>query len=306
MKKTETYSTPNREEAVRFLHGALMWHGSVTPRLIPELLLASCYPLILILIDRYGVPLPHLNVTPFEYTGVVLGLVLVFRTNAGNERWWEARKLWGGIVNACRNIMLAALNYGPHDPQWRREIVKWTIVFAYACKESLRQSKHFDELKELLTAQELQDLQASQHMPNFAAGKLAKLFDRAYRSQDINETVFKELERQRTYLIDHIGGCERILKTPMPLALAVKGRRFILIFLLLLPFSLIAKTGLNSVLIFLLVVYPLLSLDRIGLELQYPFSTKSLSHLPLHSICNTVMVNGLALLESAVADGKQK
>jgi putative membrane protein len=306
MKKADPILLTNQEEAFGFVRGALMWRGSVTAKLAPGLLWSSLYPLALILVDRYWTSLPHLNVTPFEYTGVVLGLVLVFRTNAGHDRWWEARKLWGGIVNASRNIMLAALNYGPHDPHWRREIVKWTIVFAFACKESLRQSQNFDELKELLTAQEIRDLQASKHMPNFVAGKLAKLFDRAYRSQDINETVFKELERQRTYLIDHLGGCERILRTPMPLVLAIKARRFILLFLLLLPFSLIAKTGLNSVLIFLLVAYPLLSLDRIGLELQYPFSTQSLSHLPLHSICGTVMANGLALLESAAADGKQK
>ncbi|WP_024296828.1 bestrophin family protein [Methylomicrobium lacus] len=301
MKKADAYVTANQEEAGRFLHGALMWRGSVTPRLLPGLLLASCYPLILALIDRYWTPLPHLNVTPFEYIGAVLGVVLVFRTNAGYDRWWEARKLWGGIVNASRNILLAALNYGPDGAVWRREITYWAIAFAFACKESLRQSQNFDELKDLLSTQQIQELQAAQHMPSFAAGKIARLFDQAYRRHDINETVFKELERQRTYLIDCLGGCERILKTPMPLVYAIKVRRFILIFLLLLPFSLIEKAGLNSVFIFLLVAYPLLSLDRIGFELQYPFSTNSLSHLPLHGICNTIKANGLALLEAVTA-----
>jgi len=269
------------------------------------LLLACFYPLALVLIDQYWAPLPHLNVTPFEYTGVVLGLLLVFRVNAGHDRWWEGRKLWGGIVNASRNIMLAALNYGPEDPAWRREIVKWTIAYAFACKESLRQSKNFADLEALLSAQEIQELQSAQHMPIFVAEKIAKLFAQAYRRQDINETVFKELERQRTYLIDHIGGCERILKTPMPLVLAIKARRFILIFLLLLPFSLLAKTGFNSILIYLLVAYPLVALDRIGLELQNPFGTKRLSHLPLSGICATVLTNGLALLEASMVGEKR-
>jgi ion channel-forming bestrophin family protein len=298
MKDTNSSLLTNQEEAFGFLRGALMWRGSVTSKVAPGLLLACFYPLALVLIDQYWAPLPHLNVTPFEYTGVVLGLLLVFRVNAGHDRWWEGRRLWGGIVNASRNIMLAALNYGPESSAWRREIVKWTIAYAFACKESLRQSKNFADLETLLSVQEIQELQSAQHMPIFVAAKIAKLFDQAYRRQDINETVFKELERQRTYLIDHIGGCERILKTPMPLVLAIKARRFILIFLLLLPFSLLAKTGFNSILIFLLVAYPLVALDRIGLELQNPFGTKRLSHLPLSGICATVLTNGLALLGS--------
>lgn len=290
------YPEHNREEDISFLRGALTWRGSVTPRLLPGLLLASCYPLLLLMLDRYWKPLPHLEVTPFEYTGAVLGLVLVFRTNAGHDRWWEARKLWGGIVNACRNVLVASLQYGAEDPVWRRQITAWTIAFAFAVKESLRQTKNFDELKDLLTAQEIEQMQAAQHMPLFASAKMAALFRQAHFRHDIDESVFKELERQRTMLIDYLGGCERILKTPMPLVYAIKTRRFILIFLLLLPFSLLAKAGFNSVLIFFLVAYPLLALDRIGLELQYPFDTKSLSHLPLHTICNTVKANGLGLL----------
>ena len=67
-------------------------------------------------------------------------------------------------------------------------------------------------------------------------------------------------------------------------------------------FSLMDKTAVDIVFIFLLVTYPLLSLDRIGLELQYPFDIESLSHLPLTSICNTILANGLSLLEEKDAE----
>jgi len=65
----------------------------------------------------------------------------------------------------------------------------------------------------------------------------------------------------------------------------------------LLPFSLTEKLGFSAVFIFFLVAYPLLSLDRIGVELQNPFSTNNLSHLPLHTICDSIQINCLALLE---------
>jgi len=287
----------NKDESPGFFRVALMWRGSVTPRIFRSLLLMSCYPLLLVFLDQYWRPLPHLNVTPFEYTGVVLGLVLVFRTNAGHERWWEARKFWGGIVNQSRNMVIAALNYGhPHGP-WHEEMVKWTVAFSFAAKESLRNQNNFDNLADILTEQELEALSSALHKPLFIANKIASLLQQARLSHQIDGFAFAMMEKQRILLIDYIGGCERILKTPMPLVYAIKVRRFIFIFLLLLPFSLIEKAGFNTIFIFFLVAYPLLSLDRIGIELQNPFNTENLSHLPLDTICDTIKLQCLTLLE---------
>ncbi|MFA5984081.1 MAG: bestrophin family ion channel [Methylococcaceae bacterium] len=292
----------NKDESPGFLRGALMWRGSVTPRIFVSLLLMTCYSLLIVALDQYWRPLPHLAVTPFEYTGVVLGLVLVFRTNTGHERWWEARKLWGGIVNQSRNIVIESLSYvdvlnmGSQPCLWRKDMVKWTIAFSFATRESLRNTKNLDDLTDVLSQQELEALKAAGHMPLFVAGKIAALLQQARRCQYIDGFVFEKIEGQRILMIDHIGGCERILKTPMPLVYAIKARRFILIFLLLLPFSLIENLGFSAVFIYLLVAYPLLSLDRIGIELQNPFDTKNLSHLPLHSICESIKLHCLALL----------
>jgi len=293
----------NKDESPDFLRSALMWDGSVTPRILPNLLVMTCYCGLIVTLDQYWRPLPHLDVTPFEYTGVVLGLVLVFRTNAGHERWWEARKLWGGIVNQSRNIVIEALNYtkiqncSSEQRVWRKEIVKWTVTFSFAVRESLRNGKNFENLTDLLNEQELEALKSAVHMPLFVANKIASLIQQARVSRYIDGFTFRELEGQRILLVDHLGGCERILKTPMPLVYAIKARRFILTFLVLLPFSLIDNLGFSAVFIFLLVAYPLLSLDRIGIELQNPFDTKSLSHLPLHTICDSIKLHCLALME---------
>ncbi len=293
----------NKDESSGFLRGATMWRGSVTPRILPSLLLMTCYCLLIVTLDKYWRPLSHLAVTPFEYTGVVLGLVLVFRTNTGHERWWEARKLWGGINNQCRNLVIQTLNYSkdlnnnPQNKQWSEDVVKWTIAFSFASKEYLRNSNNLDELTDLLNKQEIETLRSSIHMPLFAANKIAFLLQQARVTHHIDGFVFEKLEAQRILLIDYIGSCERILKTPMPLVYAIKARRFILIFLLLLPFSLIENLEFSAVFIYFLVAYPLLSLDRIGIELQNPFSTKNLSHLPLHSICDSIKLYCLMLLE---------
>jgi predicted membrane chloride channel (bestrophin family) len=43
--------------------------------------------------------LPALSPTPHTFLATALGLVLVFRTNAAYDRYWEGRKIWGGVVN---------------------------------------------------------------------------------------------------------------------------------------------------------------------------------------------------------------
>ena len=100
--------------------------------------------------------------------------------------------------------------------------------------------------------------------------------------------AFIQVDRERALLIDHIGACERILKTPLPRIYSIKIRRFVLLFLLTLPLALLHRfdAGWFIPLITMLVAYPLLSLDQIGIELENPFSTSNLSHLPLDDIGN--------------------
>lgn len=291
-KFATTNNLSNQPEHPGFFRGALAWRGSVTPRILFGVIVATCYTLILGWLDCNVYKFPHPDITPFEYTGAVLGLVLVFRTNAGYDRWWEARKFWGGITNQCRNLLVMTWQYGPDERGWRLEMSKWISVYPFALKESLRQRNNFDDLRGLLNDDEIAELQGSQHMPLYLAAKIAALLEQARSKHMLDLLMFIEFEKQRSLLIDYLGGCERILKTPMPLVYAIKIRRFILIYLLLLPFSLIGVMGYSSAFITLLVAYPLLSLDRIGLELQNPFSERSLSHLPLQTICETIRENG--------------
>lgn len=285
----------NKEESNNFLRGALAWHGSVTPRILLSVCIVGIYAFGLAWIDGHYYNLPHFAVTPFEYTGAVLGLLLVFRTNAGYDRWWEARKLWGGIVNQSRNLLIMTSSYGAGNKEWQEEMSKWIVTFSFAMKESLRLQKNFDDLTDLLNSNEIAQLQQAQHAPLFAANKIATLLESARFKQQLNHWTFAEFEKQRSLLIDYLGGCERILKTPIPLVYAIKIRRFILLYLVLLPFSLIDKTGLMTAPISILVAYPLFSLDRIGIELQNPFAIKNLSHLPLQTICDGIKNVALSL-----------
>ena len=239
-----------------------------------------------------------IDVTPYEVAGVALSLLLVLRTNAGYDRWWEARKLWGGIVNQCRDLAVGALAFGPPDRHWREAIVHWTAAFAHAARRSLRGELDVPELTALLGAEEAAGVAAAKHMPSYVSAKIAAQLANALKLQNLSGYGFLQIDRDRALLLDHIGGCERIKKTPLPTAYAVKIRQFIFLFLVTLPFGLITRIGWLTPVVVTLVAYPILALDEIGAELQQPFSTASLNHLPLDEICATIESDLMAQLQS--------
>jgi putative membrane protein len=294
--------------------------SSVTLLIMPGVILFGLLAATICLVEYLTPPTfsVAVDVTAYEIGGAILGMLLVLRTNEGLSRWWEARKLWGGIVNQCRNFSAAAIAYGPNDPAWRRAMVRWSIVFAHACRRSLRNERDLPEITALVGDRDAAKVAESDHMPGYVVMILARLLRRARDSDAMDPLAFLQIDKERMSLIDHIGGCERILKTPMPRAYSIAIRKFIFLFLALLPFGLIQKFDKNRMdpashqvarsrlwltpLVTMIVAFPLLSLDRIGSELQNPFSTTNLNHLPLDEITETIERNLLALLDGPAAE----
>jgi putative membrane protein len=287
-----------------FWREAFALHGSTTSRVLPQVLafglIATVICEVAWLAERLLGTRITLEVHPFEIAGGVLGLVLVLRTNAGYERWWEARKLWGGIVNQSRNLVVGALCYGPDDRGWRETFVRWAAAFPHVARRSLRGERPGGEVAALVGAEWAERVAAADHMPSFVAMRLAELLREACDRLHMDRFAFLQVDRERASLIDHVGGCERILKTPLPPAYAIKVRRFIALFLLVLPLPLLHRVDTIWLIpvITTLVAYPLLSLDEVGIELQDPFSPRSLSHLPLDDISATIERNVSGLLKA--------
>jgi len=220
------------------------------------------------------------------------------RTNAGYERWWEARKLWGGIVNQARNLALIGLAHGPTEQRWREQFIRWVAAFAWTTKARLRGESAVPELVPLLGEREAARVQAAEHMALCVAFQIDVLLHQACREKDgIDRAALVQAQRERTKLIDHLGGCERILSTPLAKVYSVTIRRFILLYLATLPFALLHKFEKEWIvpLVTFLIAHPVLMLDQLGIELQQPFATRSINHLPLDTICRNLEKNLLAL-----------
>ena len=202
----------DRWRARDFWGEAFAWSGSATPHVLPRV---ATFGLISALICAFCRPDLAVPVGPHEVAGAVLTLLLVLRSNAGYERWWEARKLWGGIVNQARNLAIQALSYGPSDPTWRGEVVRWAVCFAHVSRRSLRGERAIPEVAALVGEGPASRIARSAHMPNAVAREIGRLLHEALEGRAMSGFAFLQAERERATLTDHIGACERILKTPL-------------------------------------------------------------------------------------------
>ncbi len=293
-----------------FWREAIALQGSVTVHVLPSIiffgLLGSIVCVVAWLMQRLFDVSVTLDISPFGFAGAVLGILLVIRLNAGYDRWWEARTLWGGIVNQSRNLVISAMAYGPLDSEWREKVVRWTAVFSHSAHLSLRSEEPFAKLDDLIGIENAKELAAATHMPSLVSLRIGELLRDATERFAMGGFSFMQIDRERALLIDHIGACERILATPLPRIYSITIRRFILLFLLLLPIALLHTSAAvwSIPVITMLVAYPLLTLDQIGVELENPFSEDNLSHLPLDDISASIERNLFAMLELKLTNGR--
>ena len=278
------------------LQGSITLH--VTPSIIVSGLLATVVCGIAWLMHRMFEVSFSLDISPFGFAGAVLGILLVIRLNAGYDRWWEARTLWGGIVNQSRNLVISAMAYGPDDPEWRNSLTRWVAMFPHVARHRLRDEPHPPEMLNLMGCHASTQQSDLIHAPSVVAGRIGELLREARERFEMDGFSFIQLDQERAKLINHLGGCERILATPLPRIYSITIRRFILLFLMLLPVALLQLIGVGWYIpiITMLVAYPLLALDQMGVELENPFSTNSLSHLPLDDISANIEQDLLSIL----------
>ena len=240
----------------------------------------------------------HVHITPIAIpstvhalTGFAIGLLLVFRTNASYDRFWEGRKLWGGIVNSSRNLIRAADAYfGDQDPDCLRELARWTAAFPFAAMNALRGVPGLGAVEADLPSLQVAVLRRSQHPALAVAGQMTSLVAQAHANGRISAFHQTALDVFIKELVDHLGGCERIRKTPLPFAYVVHLRRVLVLYCATLPFALVDSYRWLTVLDVLLVSYVFFGIEEIGVEIEGPFGFDA-NDLPLEDICETIRHN---------------
>lgn len=229
----------------------------------------------------------HIPATTHTFVGTALGLLLVFRMNSSYDRFWEGRKLWGGIVNESRNLVRRASVFLAADPELVREVTLWTAAFSYASMARLRGKRNCGSLEASLPTADMQEVLKADHIPLAVARRITALLERARERGLIDSYRLGLLDENTQALIDYLGGCERIRATPMPYAYAIHLRRALLFFFFTLPFVLVPDFHWSTIPAVFLSCYVFFGIEEIGVEIENPFG-EGVNDLPLETICSSI------------------
>jgi ion channel-forming bestrophin family protein len=264
--------------------------GSVIPTILSRVLWCGAFGFFISVLGFYQIPVGAKalgGVVP----SIVLGLLLVFRTNTAYERFWEGRKAWGTIVNNIRNlsrlIWVAIAEIEPIHRQEKEQILKLLVAFSIATKLHLRSQPVDDRLAELVSPLQFDKLQAINNPPLEIVFWISDYLQAKQEQGQISLYQMNELQNILNNLVDTLGACERILRTPMPLAYAIHLKQLLSIYCFLLPFQVVDELRWWTAPAVALVGFTLFGIEAIGVEIENPFGTDP-NDLPLDTICNTI------------------
>ncbi len=236
------------------------------------------WSILMALVHKYS-SLPFLNIPfmPISLVGTVVAFYLGFKNNSAYERMWEARKIWGSIVNESRAWGVNIKSYlnpekvVPDEIKLiQKELIYRHIFWLYSLRSELmkraswehdgddkyekkKHQTHRDQIKEheaglglngSIPVNYLKELNIS----NIEISKISPTQILDIQSQmlkDLNQRGFVsdlkhiELQRNITELLASQGMCERIKKFPLPRQYAYMSSVFVKLFIFLFPFSII-------------------------------------------------------------------
>jgi len=270
--------------------------GSMVREILGRVALCVLWSVGVVAAYKYGVKLA-IPSTIHTLVGMALGLLLVFRTNASYDRFWEGRKLWGGIVNETRNLVRAAAQFLRSDAALLQRLACWTAAFPFATMHHLRGQQDLGDAAVDLPASEVTAALEAEHTPMAVAMRMSECLTEARRRGLLSEYTQMAIDQNVQLLVDYLGGCERIRKTPLPFAYVIHLRRALVIYCFTLPFALVDTFGWTTVADTLLLSYIFFGIEEIGVEIEGPFGYDD-NDLPLEQICDTIRHNVLALAGS--------
>ncbi|TDE10494.1 bestrophin family protein [Dyadobacter psychrotolerans] len=231
--------------------------------------------------------------------GTALSLLLGFRTNSAYDRWWEARQIWGAIVNDSRTLIRQAMSFIDPKARERTEIIEnvthLQIAWCYALSNSLRKEPILIMADLHLKADELLYVKGHDNIPNAILQLIQERLTNSFQRGEIDRILFQSLDGTIARLCDSMGKCERIKNTIFPTQYSFFVHLVIFLFTIILPMGLIESIGRISIPITFLISFLFFYMENISYVMQSPFENVP-NDIPMTSLCRTIEINLLQLI----------
>lgn len=274
--------------------------GKIKTELILVILYAISFELIHHLANATSVNIP---IAVPAILGTIISLLLAFKSNQAYDRWWEARIVWGAIVNDSRTLVRQAITFykeeDTHETQlFRERFAKRQAAWCYALAQSLRKKDPIKPIKPLLTPEEYAFVKDFDHIPNALLMLHAKDLKNALDNKHLNPYQQVEMDEILTKLCDSMGKCERIKNTVFPTTYTLYLRFTLCLFIILLPFGLKDYLGYLQIPVVAMIGAACFLIEKMALHLQDPFENRP-TDTPMITISNTIEKNLMQMVKAA-------
>lgn len=223
--------------------------------------------------------------------GIVLGLLLVFRTNTAYDRWWEGRRLWGALVNDSRNLAIKMSVILDDDNLAKKDFAEYIADFAVALKLHLREETSSFERN----LNKFSFVQNKKHIPNAVANNIFAMIHKLYKSNKISGEELIIVDRHVSAFSDISGACERIRNTPIPYSYNFHLKEVIMVYTVTLPWVLCSTLDYWAIPAVMVVFYGFIAIELIAEQIENPFGS-DVDDLPLDKICQNIKNNVYEIL----------
>lgn len=264
--------------------------------------------------------------------GTAAAFLVGFKNTQTYARSWEARQIWGSIINSSRSIgilfkdtvntdkgeiqtlvyrhlaWLTALRYQMREVRvWENMHLKSNKEYARFYKVPEHETPLNEELKKYLSEEELTYVLSKKNRATQIIALQSKHLKQLKDKGKVSEFDFIELERMLTTLYDHQGRSERIKNFPYPRQFATVNQMFIRLFIGILPFGILQEFGKltkdvgegfiwATVPCSIIVGWVFHVMERIGEATENPFEG-SANDVPISNISRTIEIDLREMLD---------
>lgn len=262
----------------------LVMRGSVVPRIAPQILITTTWAAAILLLDLKLVPLPSLSIPAMGVFGLALSLFLGFRNNAAYDRWWEGRRIWGGMVSDVRSMAQELVVFGADDAD-RRFVLTHILAFHHLHRGQLRGDEVGEDVRKWV--REDADALLSAEGPDAALRAVSRRLAEMRETGRIDGFGARQLAGRLAGFAAAQAGNERLLTTPLPFVYSLLVQRTAYLYCMLLPFGLLDSAGWFEPVICAVVAYVFFGLSEVSHELERPFADAP-NALPLSALCRVM------------------
>ena len=239
--------------------------------------------------------IPEMPLTIPAFIGTSISILISFKLNQSYDRWWEARKIWGSIVNDSRSLILQFKQFLPADENINK-IAYRQIAWCYALGESLRGLDSKETLKKYLNEIEIEEINKQSNKPLAIIQHHYNDLKQFKNGGKINQFSEVQLDNTLVRLVDAMGKAERIKSTVFPVTYRLFLHLMIYLFIITLSISLKNIASVFEIPLLLVLSAAFFLLEKSATHMQDPFENRP-TDTAVTAIARTIEINIKNIIE---------